>query len=520
MTDVAYKIYIDWDNDGSVAAGAPTAGEDVSNEVLGLRTPVGWSLGRDTARSLGQIEPGEATMELNNRDRIFSPDNSLSPLFGNLGPGKPVMISSSHLGVTRNLFWGYIDDYKIDPFREKKSVTISAIDAVAKFADALITTEVYQGITTGQAIGLLLDSIGWPTALRDIDNGATTIRYFWVDEGGFLDNLKSLLASEGGPALANVDPATGNFVFRDRHHRFIDSASITSQATFTGSESEPSYCEPVEYDIGFRDLVNSVSFEVNERMPDVEAVIWNTEDVITVASGEVITLQAKADEPFILAQTPTVDVDYTLVSGDVTVSIDRTSGQSVNVTIVAATTSYIQNMAVRATPIPVARTYTITAKSQVSIDKYGEQSWSDQDPEWSGRHDAQAIANVIVAQRSERLPIFTFTVNNGNDVRKTQQLTRKLSDRITIVEPETGTNHDHYIEQIEHDISDVGKDHRVQYGCERVRTQSGTLLTFDVAGAGFDQGSFGISTFDDASTIFILGSAVSGHRLGTGKLGT
>lgn len=520
MTDVSYKIYIDWDNDGSVAAGAPTANEDVSADVLGLRTPVSWSRGRDTARSLAQLEPGEAALELSNQDRIYSPDNLSSPLLGDIGPGKPVLVQSTHLGVTRNLFWGYIDDFVIDPFREKKSVTMTAIEATSKFGDAIVNTQLYEGITTGQAVDILLDSIGWPDALRDLDNGATTVRYFWVDNAGFLESLKLLIASEGGPATAFVDPITGNFTFKDRHHRFIDSNSTTSQVTFTGGASEPAYSDPVTYDVGFRDLVNTVSFDVNEREPGASGILWSSEDLITVASGEVITINAHMDEPFKAAETPLVDVDYTLISGDVSISIDRTSGQSLNITIIGNATSYVQNMAIRGITIPVARTYTVSAEDTVSIAKYGEQAWTDASPDLAGRHDAQAIASIIVAQRAERLPMFSFTLNNGNDTRKTQQLSRKLSDRIHIVEDETGTDDDHYIEQIQHSIGDVGKDHTVLFGCERVRTQTGTLLTFDVAGAGFDQGTFGLSTFDDASTIFILGSAISGHRLGTGKLGT
>jgi hypothetical protein len=217
--------------------------------------------------------------------------------------------------------------------------------------------------------------------------------------------------------------------------------------------------------------------------------------------------------------TPVEDTDYTVVSGNVTVSLTRTSGQSTEIVIAASSTCYLKGMRLRATPVPVARTHVVEAENTTSVTKYGRASWEAGTPPWVNRHDAKAIADVILAQRSERLPVISITVNNGNDTRKVQQLSRKLSDRVTIVETNTGTNHDHFIEQIGHDIGQVGEDHRVQYGCERVRTVSGTQFTFDVAGAGFDQGSFGLSGFDNSTNIFILGSNVSGHRLGSGKLG-
>lgn len=521
MTNVTYQIYIDWDNDGSVLSGSFTTGEDVSAYVLGVRTPLSWAYGRDTARSLAQIQPGDMTLELNNLSLRFSPDNMSSPLYGNLKTGRPVLVRSTLSGTTRNLFWGFIDDFTIDPNSETQSVKISVIDGLAKIADTDISTEVFSGVQTGEAIGHALDAAGWPSAQRDLDPGATTIRYWWEDGTSALDAIKAIVSSEGGPAIAYIDPANGNFVFRDRHHRFVNSPSISSQVTFNdGSGSEPHFSSPVDYNIGFKDLANSVQFDVNERAPDVQAAVWSTDDVITLAAGETITLPAKANDPFDSAVIPVQDIDYVLLSGAVTMALSRTSGQSVDISIHATATSYIQGLQLRACPIPVARTYSVSSENPSSVDDYGATAFNGDNPTWAGRHDAQAIADIIIAQRSERLPVMTITVNNGNDTRKVQQLTRRLSDRVHIVEPRTGTDHDHFIEVIEHSIDSVGKDHTVSFGCERVRSQTTPLFTFGASGKGFDQGYFGLSGFDDSSSLLILGSTTSGHRLDEGKLGT
>jgi hypothetical protein len=523
VTDIVYGVYIDWDNNGSVLAGSPTTGEDVTARVLGLRTPVGWGFGRDTMRSLGDLLPGTLSLELNNKSQDYSPDYVSSPLYGKLGSGKPIQITATLSGTTYYLFYGFLDDYNMNPGRLTKSVSLTAFDGIARASGNTITTGLYQSLRTGDAINVVLDAIGWPTAQRDIDPGATTIRWFWEDASDAQTSLKDIVASEGGPAILYAD-GHGNIVFRDRHHRFIRTKSLTSQASFTdgSTASEPAFCEPVTYNIGFRDLINSVTFSVDEREPQAQTAIWSTSDSYTITPGAPLVLAVKGSDPFYGAITPVAGTDYTLVSGSVNVSLSTDNGQSTNITISASTTAYITGMQLRATPVAVARTYSISAQNSSSIAKYGTASYPDSAPlpKWAGRNDVAALANVILAQRSERLPVISITVNSGNDTRKTQILSRTLSDRIHITEPYSGTNADHFIEKIDQSIGQVGQDHRITMGCERVRSVTGTQFTFDVAGAGFDQGSFGLPGFDDASSIFILGSAVAGHRLGSGKLAT
>jgi hypothetical protein len=52
------------------------------------------------------------------------------------------------------------------------------VDNLADLRGQTISTSVYQSIRTGEAINVILDTWGWPTALRDLDPGATVIP-FW-----------------------------------------------------------------------------------------------------------------------------------------------------------------------------------------------------------------------------------------------------------------------------------------------------------------------------------------------------
>ena len=518
MADITYAVYIDWDNDGSVLAGSPTTGENVTTRVLNVRTGQAFTFGRDTARSLSAVKPAQVAIELNNVSKDYSPDNSSSPLYGDLGTGKPVLIVATHSATSYELFYGYIDDYSIDPFRERKSVMLSCIDSLGKVASAVVQTECYPSIQTGAAINAVLDAAGWDASLRDIDAGATTLRYWVADQTDAWTAIQDIVSSEGIPAIAYVDPETGNFVFRDRHHRLLRAASLTSQATFRDTGSEPLFSDPVEYNVGFRDLINTCVFRVQEREPIAFARVWQTDSTFVVSAGETMTIYCTAQERFIDAVAPVVNTDYKLLAGDATVSISQTSGITTQVSITATTTAYIQGMAIRAYSCPVAREYVVTSLHANSIDKYGVASPdSSSIPDLAGVNDAKAIGDIIVAQRGERLPVISITVKGANDTRKTQILSRKLSDMVTIVEAETSTNHTHFIEKIGHSITLAGKLHTATFGCERVPSAS-SQFTFGVAGKGFDQGTFGLSGYDDPDTVFILDSAVSGHRLGTGKL--
>ena len=104
---------------------------------------------------------------------------------------------------------------------------MSCLDLMARFAQANpLSTPLYASIRTGTAIGYILDALGWPGGARDIDPGASTIRWWWEEGADGLTALARMLAAEGPPAMCFVD-TNANFVYRDRHHRLPRAASTT-----------------------------------------------------------------------------------------------------------------------------------------------------------------------------------------------------------------------------------------------------------------------------------------------------
>jgi hypothetical protein len=515
-----YDILIDWNDDGDFS----DTGEDVTSRVMRSGGPVKFAYGRDQARSLGAIRAGETAFHVNNESKDYSPDNASSPLFGNLRPGRPVLIQATFNSTTYELFRGFLDGYELRPRGSGAStVEFTALDLLHRLGQAKLSTALHDSLQTGEAIHVLLDEIGWPEDQRDIDQGATTLRWWWEEGNDGFTALKRIVDSEGPPAFAFVG-SNGTFVFRDRHHRFLSTASTTVQATFRASGTEPLFSEPLGYNVGWRDLINQVVIEVEEREAQPVQSVWSTTSEYVLAAGETLTLDLKPNDPFIGAINPVVGTDIILRSGSgPTVNITRNSGQSTQLTITAANATIVQSIRLRAQPVPIVRKVRVVAENPESINKHGVRSDVEITPVWANVHDALAIGKIIVAQRGERLPVVSIAVNNATDARLTQILSRDLSDRIHIIEPnETGLDDDFFIEKIEHEISEVGKKHVATFSCERVwhdTTVTPNYFTFDKAGSGFNDGVFGEDGMIQSDKIFILGNTGDNGKLDIAGLG-
>jgi hypothetical protein len=73
---------------------------------------------------------------------------------------------------------------------------------------------------------------------------------------------------------------------------------------------------------------------------------------------------------------------------------------------------------------------------------------------------------------------------------------------------------DCFIEQIQHSIGQGGLEHRTTFGLEKAPVPTSNPFTFDVTGAGFDQGNFTGTGVDDPATMFQFD--VAGHGFDQG----
>ena len=292
-----------------------------------------------------------------------------------------------------------------------------------------------------------------------------------------------------------------------------------------------SFLEPFGYSHGWRDIVNDVNFDVEERVPDTWTPVWESDDTINLAIGQTAQIQAKAGDPFRDALDLVVGTDIIFSgAGTVITSVSRRSGQSTTITVTAAGGAVsITHLQVRARPVPIARTVKVAAADAVSIARHSARSYPDDAP-WAGQHDAFAIAQLLLAHYAQRRPTVQLRLVSSDLDHLLQILTRTISDLITIRHGELGLDADFHIESLQHTITRMpgaGEEEecapRVHYavlGCERTGlVVASNPFTFDVAGLGFNDGVFDPTAADDPATIFVFDDPVRG-RFGVGAFGT
>lgn len=511
------------------------AGEGITDTPPGVMSSVSIQYGRDQARSVGgDVQPGECKYDVDNVSRELSPENSSSSLNGMLGPGRETVVEATWNSKLYRLYAGFLDDYTIDTNPGAWLAKFSAADGLARFKDTPVSTALYPAVRTGDAINILLDTIGW-TGGRDIDPGATTIRWWSAENDDALSELMDIVSSEGPPAFVHMSPTNG-FIFRDRHHRLVRADSLTSQATFVsdtaaGAEIEMQDCT---IDFGWKDVINRVEFSVTNREPaSTPTVVWTNATGYTLADGETRSFTVTAEKPFYAIVTPTVGAptevapepesdgipkagpDWVITGGSVDVTFTRPSGRATTMLVKATGVVTVLSMQLRAYEIEESAAIKVTAQDAASIARYrGVKPYKPTTP-WLNPEDAAAVADLILGQRADRLPVVTFTVPNETSGQLVQQLTRDLSDRITVDDPESGFNGECYLETIAHDIDDDGNTIRTTFSAEKIPVLPSGLFTFDLAGAGFNDGEFGPSGVVDPAKVFRFDIAGQGFGQGT-----
>jgi hypothetical protein len=461
-----YQFAVDFGNNGTFVG----TGEDVSARVLDTR---GFTCerGRNQVKSLAQPQAGQAGINsLDNRSRDYSTENGSSPLAGNLLPGRRARATAVHSAVTYNLFSGVVDDIEQHP--EDKTVSIPLLGTLSRLAGQKVTTALYRGITTDAALIVILDAVGWPALERVIQTGQTTLLYWWLDDADAFDAVAQLVATEGPGATVYEDGA-GNFIFENRHNRLLTTRSTTSQATFRDSGTAPWHTRPFTFSARLKEIVNTVVLPVNVRTEQALGPVWTLNGTLNIPALATVNIVAKAQEPFSGAYTPVVNVDYTVTDGSVTgVSLDRTSGASATIAITGgASGATITGLQLRAylltkTEARVASTVDVSA----SVAKYGIKTYNDEIWPEIGINTAQDFANAIALAYREPRAAATITVEGVDDTHRTQCLAREISDRITVVEAQTGLNADMMIEWIGHEVGMAGRSHVTQFGCEKAQS--------------------------------------------------
>jgi len=185
---------------------------DVSNVVDSIQTMRGRNPQAD------QFQTGTLTMRIVDQNGDFNPQNPSSPYYNLLTPMRKVQITATYGATTYPIFAGFITTYTTTTPKNANDVvytTITAVDAfrLAQNAQISTVTGATAGDLSGTRINEILDQIGWPLTMRDVDAGLTTMQ---ADPGTARTSLAAMQTVETSEYGALYVDAAGSFVFQDR----------------------------------------------------------------------------------------------------------------------------------------------------------------------------------------------------------------------------------------------------------------------------------------------------------------
>jgi len=212
--------------DINILADATAVIVDVSDQVQSV------SITRGRNAQSDAFQTGTASVRIADVNGDFNPQNASSPYAGLLLPLRKIVLSGvdNNTGVTYPLFAGYITGYNYTQAQvvgEVSYTVLTAVDGFRLLNLGNVTT--VAGSSAGQLSGAritnILDAIAWPSSMRDVDAGLTTLQADPGTSRTALNALQTVELSEYGAVY--MDPA-GNFVFQDRA---LTSSSVSGAST-------------------------------------------------------------------------------------------------------------------------------------------------------------------------------------------------------------------------------------------------------------------------------------------------
>ena len=485
---ISYGLYVDWNNDGDF-----TNPED---DITGDALTVTWSRGRDYASALeGKSIAGKLTATLLNTDGKYSPSNTSSDLSGSIFPGRNVKITAGEavpfpqdfpIAFSDTTRWqGKLDRILPQPASEGiKTCTLTAFGNLGYLNQFNVQLTSQTNRRTDQAVGDILDDLGWPSGDRSLDTGLTTISRFWISKKKGIEALRLVEETEAGFIKETKD---GKIGFENRHHRLTQSASTTSQATFTDASGATNTFSSISQADPLSTIVNHV--EATARTYDTAsvAVLWTHPETgsasPTLAPAETKTFEAEFPNPDSSNNaeevdawtTPAATTDYlantasdgsgTNRTSDIVVTNTKTAERMVmSFTNNSADDVYMTKIQARGTAVATKNPCTVRAIDSASQAEYGERKYVAKTQFIPTTTEAQDWCDYQAVIYGSPVEILTLNIP-ANETSVRQALSRDISDRITVTannDAKLGINADFFIESEAHNVSIGGSEHTVQ----------------------------------------------------------
>ena len=266
---------------------------DVSDQIDKIET------GRGRNAQADQFQTGTMSLRIVDQNGDFNPQNPASPYYELLDPMRKVFISATYNGVDYPIFSGFITSYTTTTPKNALDVvytTITAVDAfrLAQNAQVSTVTGAAAGNLSGTRINQILDQIGWPSSLRDVDPGLTTLQ---ADPGTARTSLQAMQTVETSEYGALYVNPSGAFVFQDRS---VTTGSIAGTPTVFNDDGT---------NIGY----NNAVWRLDDTLVYNQATVTRsggTPQVATNAASIAKYFVHSYNQQDLLMQTDAVALDY------------------------------------------------------------------------------------------------------------------------------------------------------------------------------------------------------------------
>jgi hypothetical protein len=498
MSSTNYNLYVDWNNDGDFG----DADENISSYVMRLE----WQRSRDMANNLtGGYVSGQLKVLLNNRSGIFSTFNTGSDLFGKALPSRKIKLQMGGgsfaytfpLTFNQDQWTGYLDS--LVPFPDiqgNDTAVLSAIGPLGFLNQKDVKVAPQTSRRTDQAIGDILDAVGWAADDRDLDTGNTTITRFTVPPNTqTMTAIRMVEDSENGFAFEAKD---GKIKFEKRQARLVDTNATTSQATLTDASATDNFSfMAIEQEDALDNIFNEVNVDVKFFTTDSDAdIVWihaetgssspaiptgqkriyraffpqltgDTTQILYTSADSINAWTTTATTVDVLANT-SADGSGTNATGDLTIANVKTSHyMDISLTNGNASTVYITKLQARATVTRSSDTTQITANDTTSETTFGKRVHNGTAPFVPTSEEAFAWVNYNLVRFKDPLQMLRVLIPaNRNDDTLGKIMTLDISDRITLdAHTKTGllaADKDFFIEGISHTVENKD-NHTVQF---------------------------------------------------------
>lgn len=183
----------------------------------------------------GRFRTGTGTLILDNRDGRFNPDNTSGAYYPDVQIGVPIRVTLNDGMTTHNIFYGGAREWPpAYPKSQDSYATVSLADGFYNLHQGDLHGNSYSQETTDTRIGNVLDDVGWPAALRDLDAGVADVQattFGAPQDGGeqpALAHLLDVAEAEVGTLWMSAD---GKVTFRNR----VANSGATASVNFTDS---------------------------------------------------------------------------------------------------------------------------------------------------------------------------------------------------------------------------------------------------------------------------------------------